>query len=331
MQAQAVLFEKPQQVGFGAVEIPEPGPGELLVANRYTCISPGTELRCLAGLQANIGDKFPLIPGYAACGEVIQAGPETTLKPGTRVRGNGTQRVKGAHRVWGGHCSHMVIAENAVQVVPEGLDLKDAVLCRLAAIAYRGVRLAELQPHHTVVVIGLGAIGQFSARLHHACGNHVLGLDQNPKRVDALTAVGIPAKVVAGEPADAVNEYFGRGADCVVDATGAAAVIPKAAACLRELPWMDTPEKGPVFIVQGSYPASFEVPYQLFFGHETTIRFPRDCQRSDLETTLRLASTEHLIMKGMITDTLKPQDATKAYQALQDPLSAHMTIAFDWS
>ena len=51
MQAQAVLFRGVNEVTVEAVEIPAPGPGEVLIQTACSTVSPGTELRCLAGRQ----------------------------------------------------------------------------------------------------------------------------------------------------------------------------------------------------------------------------------------------------------------------------------------
>ena len=52
MQSRAILFTAVQTTSLGTVGIPEPGPGEVLVRTAFSAISPGTERRCLAGLQA---------------------------------------------------------------------------------------------------------------------------------------------------------------------------------------------------------------------------------------------------------------------------------------
>jgi len=52
-----------------------------------------------------------------------------------------------------------------------------AAATKLAAIAYRGVRLARPKPHETVAVIGLGAIGLLAAQLHAQSGARVVAAD----------------------------------------------------------------------------------------------------------------------------------------------------------
>ncbi len=331
MKACSILFEAPDQVGLADVDIPEPGPGEILLRNKVSCISPGTELRCLAGKQEGSLEKFPFIPGYSSCGEVAALGEGVTQwKLGDIVCGRGTIHAS-ANRVWGSHLSHLIMRADSLLKVPEGLSLDQAAVCRLAAIAYRGVCLANVLPHQPVAVIGLGAIGQLSARIHFACGHHVVGYDQNPLRVEALRQAGVPAQVPSASLAEAVRQTFPDGVDCVVDATGAPAVVPHAVECLRQPGWDAQPNPTPTYIVQGSYPEGVEFPYHPIFFREGTVRFPRDSLKIDQATCLRLAAQGNLNLKGMVSKLVKPAEAPDAYKALQQRDCPHLTLGCDWA
>ena len=50
MQARRLLFVAPRRVEMAPVDVPEPGPGQLLVRTVRSGISPGTELLCYRGL-----------------------------------------------------------------------------------------------------------------------------------------------------------------------------------------------------------------------------------------------------------------------------------------
>jgi NADPH:quinone reductase-like Zn-dependent oxidoreductase len=81
MQSQAVLFRDVQQVAVAPVEIPAPGPGEVLIKTVFSTISPGTELRCLAGKQPNAA-PWPVIPGYSLSGHIVACGEGVELPLG---------------------------------------------------------------------------------------------------------------------------------------------------------------------------------------------------------------------------------------------------------
>ncbi|NJM07355.1 hypothetical protein HC891_15970 [Candidatus Gracilibacteria bacterium] len=181
MDAHAILHTAANTVALAPVAIPEPGPGQVLVETLYSCISPGTELRCLAGQQPDAA-QWPYIPGYALTGRVIAAGPETTLATGTLVFCSGTMAASVA-RMWGGHVSHALQYERAVYPLPSNVDPLAAALAKLAAITYHGMRLSRPQPHEQVAVIGLGPIGQLAARLHQLSGARVVAADPLAERV----------------------------------------------------------------------------------------------------------------------------------------------------
>jgi 2-desacetyl-2-hydroxyethyl bacteriochlorophyllide A dehydrogenase len=111
MKTKAILFTAPEQVSVAPVETPPPAAGELLIETPYTLVSPGAELRCLAGQQP--GAIFPFIPGYSLVGRVVSRGPGAALPEGTALFCSGTSQAS-VNRVWGGHTSYAVYAESDV-------------------------------------------------------------------------------------------------------------------------------------------------------------------------------------------------------------------------
>ena len=83
----------------------------------------------------------------------------------------------------------------------------------------------------TVVVLGLGLIGQFAAQLARVAGARpVIGVDLFPNRVEIAQAGGICAlNPNESDVAQTVNAVTaGRMAEVVIEATGNPAVIPQA-------------------------------------------------------------------------------------------------------
>lgn len=328
MQATAILFTGVNQVAVDRVEVPEPGPGEVMIEAAYTCISPGTELRCLRGEQAG-NWEWPFIPGYSLTGRVVAAGPNTKLAVGAPVYCTGTRHVNRS-RLWGGHISHAVLPEREVYVVPENMKLLEASAARLAAIAYHGLRLSHPLPQEKVAVIGLGPVGQFAARLHAIVGAHVVGADLQPQRVALLRNAGIAAVVPGDGLANAFREFFPNGADVVVDATGAAEVLGETLDIAREKPWDDSPTPGARVVIQGSYPGALSIPYQKAFTKELSFWLPRDVQPQDLRAVLDLIYRNKLQARDVVSDVRPPQDAAETYAELRKPRTPLLTVAFEW-
>jgi len=325
--AKAVLFTAPNKVEVRPIEVPDAGPGELLIESEATVISPGTEGRCLRGQQPN-SLPFPFIPGYSIAGRVIQAPGRSKIKVGDRVMCSGTRRASVGIQ-WGGQVSHAVVPASSVVPVPERVEPGLGALAKTLGIAMRGVRVAQARPGQSVAVIGLGLIGSLSARLHHHFGANLLALDVSPKRVATAIAAGLKAVVPKGSVEDAVRSYFPDGADIVVDATGSPAVLPHAVLAALTKPWGPRPTPSSKLIVQGSYPADVCVPYQDAFQREISILFPRDTTMTDMIASMNLIASGEPKFDDIVSTRVPPEEAPEIYRRLaaQEDL---LTAVIEW-
>lgn len=328
MKSRAILFTAPWEVRLGDVEVPEPVGSEVLIRAAITSVSPGTELRCLSGTQPGT-EGWPFVPGYSHAGEVVAAGPDATVEVGSRVFSYGTEKVS-ATRMWGGHCEYAVRESASLHVLAENVPYEKAVFGHLAGIAYHGLRLSRPMPHDTVAVIGLGTIGQFSARLHALAGAHIVGFDANPKRVEMLRKAGVRAETVAGNLVEAVHVVFPGGPVVVVDATGHPDVLASTVECGHFPQWGEGSGPGTRFLVQGSYPGPISVPYQRAFERELHMLFPRDCVPSDIRRCLELIGRGEDLTSGMGNWIARPNEAPGVYASLRDPACAEVTCLIDW-
>jgi 2-desacetyl-2-hydroxyethyl bacteriochlorophyllide A dehydrogenase len=326
--ARAIFFTGVNAVALGETEIPDPGPGEVLIRAEYTCVSPGTELRCLAGRQEGT-PGWPFIPGYTSVGRVIAQGEGAALPVGTRVLSGGTMRCN-SHRLWGGHVEFGVQAEAGVHIAPEGMDLRDAAVARLGAIAYHGVRRSRPCAGETVAVIGLGAIGQMAARVHALSGARVVAADLSALRVEIARAAGIEAFVPEGADLEAAfKQRLPEGADIVIETTGAPALLHQAVKIAREQPRTDEAIDGARILIQASYPEDFAVSYMAAFRKELTFLLPRDKQSCDITSVLELLSAGKLRARDLISEVASPENAPEIYRRLQTHQGL-ITAAFDW-
>jgi 2-desacetyl-2-hydroxyethyl bacteriochlorophyllide A dehydrogenase len=328
MQARALVVEAKDTVAVRPVTIREPGPEEVLLETVVTCVSPGTELRTMRGLAE--GTVFPYIPGYANIGRVVAKGAKAEIAIGTLCLASGTRHAEGLALTWGGHCSHAVIEERALLPVPAGVDPLDAVMVRLGAISYHGMRVSDPRPGERVAVLGLGPIGQLAALMHRLAGARVVGYDRAEARMATARAAGIETTAAAATPAAAFAQVFPGGADIVVDATGSIHAIPGGIEVAKMIPWGTEVERGARYLIQGSYPASFSIPYQPAFFKELSFLLPRDASRGDHQAVMACLARRELSLRAMVTTVLKPEQAADAYRMLaEDP--TQVTVAFRWS
>ncbi|BET68846.1 hypothetical protein ASA1KI_37640 [Opitutales bacterium ASA1] len=93
-----------------------------MIKTSLSSISPGTELRCLAGEQDGLGrDHFPFIPGYSLVGTVVRASGRHAGLVGQMVFSSGARRA-GHTTAWGGHIGDAVVPGDSVVPIPDGIS-----------------------------------------------------------------------------------------------------------------------------------------------------------------------------------------------------------------
>ncbi len=104
----------------------------------------------------------PMSMGNSSAGVVLACGDGVQdFKPGDRVASNGP------------HAGVVCVAKHLCAHVPEVVPLERAAFAVLGAIALHGVRLSRASLGETVLVIGLGLIGQITVALLKSAGMRV--------------------------------------------------------------------------------------------------------------------------------------------------------------
>lgn len=331
MKAQCVLFTGVRRVELGEATLPSPTADDIVIETILSCISPGTELRCLAGEEAGLGsDSFPFVPGYSLVGKVIKADAAGRHAEGSLVFSTGNRNAS-VRCAWGGHFSHAVVPAASAYAIPAGISLANASLLKLAAIAHRGLRLAEHQMGEKVIVVGLGPIGQLSARIFQAAGADVLGTDLSIERVELARAAGVKAQALgAGGDVSLLRALLPQGAEIVVDTTGFAAALPTSISLVVDKPWDESNPATGRLIIQGSYGKPLPLPYPMAFAKELRVSFPRDSQLSDMEAVSALMVSGVLTAEDLVSHVHPVSRAAEIYAQLQQPKSGLLTAVFDW-
>lgn len=275
-------------------DVPRPPcpPGNVLVRNRCSIISSGTErarvdqqksvvarvteqpqlaLKVLKKartegisktrelIRQNLTDEGP--SGYSSAGVVIEVGSAVRgLSVGDLVACAGA-----------GHANHaeiVSIPRNLCAKVPDGVPLEAAALTTIAAIALHGVRLAEVRLGDRVAVVGCGLVGQIASRLLVASGATVFVLDVDAGRVEAGIAAGaaygIPADDRAPERVGELTDGLGVDAVVVTAASSSNSPLLLAAAIARD--------RGSVVLVGD---VRVDIPREPFFEKELSFRISR--------------------------------------------------------
>jgi len=190
------------------VPLPSISKGMVLVENKFSLISAGTERGTVKVGKANLLGKAKQRPdlvaqvlqnvrkeglkatldkvktkldslkalGYSTSGEVMASMDTRNLfQPGDRVACAGQD--------FASHSEMVSIPQNLVAKIPDNVSFEDASYTTLGAIALQGVRQADPKLGDNVCVIGLGLLGQITSQLLKANGCNVFGIDLSERLV----------------------------------------------------------------------------------------------------------------------------------------------------
>jgi predicted dehydrogenase len=225
-----------------SVPAPTLSAGEVLVANRMSLISPGTERSTVQVAQKNLLGKAldrpemarkvvaamqkdgvfatlhrvfdrldtPAALGYSCAGVVLAMGKDVSgLSVGDRVACAGQN--------YASHAEIVSVPKHLCVKIPDGVSFEDASFVTLGAIALQGVRQAEPQLGDRVAVIGLGLLGQLTVQLLKTSGCRVLGSDLDRSRRELAAELGADMVADAAELIEAAKAFSqGQGVDRVI-------------------------------------------------------------------------------------------------------------------
>ena len=119
--------------------------------------------------------------------------------------------------------------------VPDDIPFEQAAFIEPVNTCFKAIRLLELEPDDTVLVIGQGSIGVLLAALAKQTGATVLTSDMYPERhaIDAQYGLDHPLDARGDVVAACKAMTEGRGADVALVAVGADALIATAMAAIR--------------------------------------------------------------------------------------------------
>ncbi len=234
------------------VPVPKIGPGELLV-KIATCGICGTDLKKIhmgshsaprifghemAGTVAAVGEGVTQFAvgdrvmsfHHVPCGECYYCRKQTPAQCPLYKK---TGATAGFEPSGGGFAEYIrvmdfVVQNRGVVRIPDGVPFEQAAFVEPLNTVLKGVKLLNLQPDDTVLVIGQGPIGLMHASLAKRLGARVLTSDLFPERHAIAARFSLTNPIHAGSE-NVVERVFaeteGRGADAVILAVGGNALI----------------------------------------------------------------------------------------------------------
>ena len=281
---------------------------------------------------ASVRDKMAASQalGYSAAGIVAAVAEDVTeFRAGDRVACAGVG--------FASHAEVLSVPKNLCVHLPENVSFESGAYGTLGAIALQGVRLAEPTLGESVVVIGLGLVGQLTVQLLKANGCRVFGLDLDESRVALALELGADKAVVSTDAAAKDIEIWtrGQGADAVLitAATDSNQPIELAASVSRlkgrvivvGMTGMDIP-RAPFFsrelklIISMSYgPGRYDPDYEER-GHDYPLPYVRWTEKRNIESFLALIAEQRLNVERLTTHRFPISEADRAYQLISGEL-----------
>ena len=301
-------------------DVPQPGPGELLVRVRACGV-------CRTDLHLAEGDLPPhapdVTPGHEVVGEVVAAGPAgpgggtTRFAPGDRVGAawlagtdgtceycrHGRENLCPASRytgwdIHGGYAEYLTVADAYVHPLPRGFsDTELAPLLCAGIIGYRALLRAEIPPGGTLGVWGFGGSAHLATQIAIAQGAAVHVFTRGDDARELALSLGAASAQDSYDPSP-------EPLDSAIIFAPVGDMVPPALAALG---------RGGTLAIAGIYLTDIpSLSYAHHLFQERTLRSVTANTRGDATDFLTLA--ERLRIK--VTTTPYPFD--RADQALAD-------------
>jgi len=349
-----------QSGGLAVADVPPPAlqPGGVLVRVRRSLISLGTERAIIAlakkgpigkakdrpdlvrkvmnrAKQEGLWNTYqvvknlissPIPLGYSCAGEVMAVGRDAgEFHVGDRVACAGLN--------FANHAEVDYIPRNLATRIPDEVSYDSACFVALGAIAMQGVRLAQIELGETVVVLGLGLVGQIAAQLARCAGANVLAFDPEPSKVKLARRLGAHhAATSAEELAALVNDTTDRhGADAVLVCAatksdgplrqaaevsrlkGRVVIVGDVGLQVERRPFF---EKELNLVVSRSYgPGRYDPSYEVH-GTDYPLPYVRWTERRNMASFLDQIGRGTLAVEPLITQRYPIAEAETAYEVV---------------
>lgn len=265
--------------------------------------------------------------GYSAAGTVIATGEEVAgFSVGDRVACAGAGIAN--------HAEIIDVPVNLAVRIPDGLGTEFASTVTLGAIAMQGVRRTQPTLGETVVVVGLGILGQLTVQLLRANGCRVIGVDLSSQRVRKALDNGMNFGIDPSTE-EYVERVFkltgGSGADAVIvtAATESDQVISEAMQACRKkgrvilvgdvglhLKRSDFYAKELDFLISTSYGPGRYDPLFEEGGQDYPLPYVRWTETRNMEEYLRLLAEGRVSLANLASQPYDIDRAPEAYDAL---------------
>ncbi len=309
------------------VDLPCPGPQDVLVRVNRSLISRGSELFARYVLEQAVS---PQIMGYSDAGAVVESGDQIAhIQPGDRVMAQGP------------HAQYVVQPAAAgcagIFVLPDDLSYEAATFLPLANGGVAWSRVTPIKARDTVVVLGQGLVGNLYAQaVRERNPGQVIVIDATDLRCNIARECGAHTVLNAAttDTVAAVKELtMGLGADVVVECVGGNAGIKSFRQAQQML------GRGGVLHLISKYQAGDGVPGSgllpldsgIMQGRQIVIGYWNEPNPSThLSDTAQMLLSGRININPLITHRLPWQQTADAYHLLFNSPHEALGVVIEW-
>ncbi len=308
METTAVVFRGPKDLAVRPVPLVS-GESDVVVGIRHSGISTGTEKLLWSGdMPPFPGMGYPLVPGYEAMGEVLEAPKDAGVKAGDMVFVPGASCFGSVRGLFGAAAREVATHPDRLVALDAATGPEGALLA-LAATAHHAI--AAPHAHAPDLIIGHGVLGRLLARLSILRGGPPPVVWEKD-----LSRLGRGDDYPVVHPDDDDRRDYRS----IYDASGDAALLDTLIGRLA---------KGGEIVLAGFYAQPISFAFPMAFIKEARLRVAAEWARDDIEAVRALLDGGKLALADLITHTVPASDAPYAYRtAFTD--SNCLKMILDW-
>lgn len=290
---------------------PEPTMNQIKAKTIFSGITNGTERNHLLRGNYSFGDeRLPAGYGYQNVGEVVQLGPDVAhIEIGDILFMSAD------------HLEYVVMNEDGlITKLREGVAPEHGALFGMAGVALRTCWHADFRVGDSILIVGLGCIGQIASQIAHMRGAKVSACDINDNRLRVAQDIGAATHLFNASRDGWDRHVNSKSFNIVMDFAGAQGMEDQ----LIEA----TQRGGKVILVAGRS----EVRYTSNLGehHEITIRHNNGFKQTDLDNVNWLVSRSLLTIDPLVRDIVPVERAGSIYELLKHNPYKLLGTVFRW-
>ena len=280
----------------------------------------------------------PVVLGHEYSGKVVEIGPDVTqvavgdlvVSPATQYCGKCYQcktghmnrctaegkKILGTSLANGAFAKYLAVPEYIIHKIPQGVTMEEAALAEpTACVVHSVIDKSPIIPGDVVVVQGPGTMGLLAAQVAKAMGAGkviVTGVTADQWRFDIAKKIGVDVALdvqVDKDPVKTVmDETDGRGADVVIEASGACI------ACSQALEFVKVAGHVTLLGIRGR---PLDIDLDTMAVKELTMSGTWGTLPSSWVTTLRLMGSKKIDVAPLITNRISLSEWEKGFDLME--------------